>query len=353
MNRTRIICNLLVRIVAAGAITGLCVSFAMGATLEAYKARVDAAVEDASELESYLQDEESDTAYTTAFVENIRRSFPASERVEWSGGTAEVSNEWLLMQAKSIDDESDPKKQLPHVVAIREDLASVSYKLSELERTIDEGRTKDEDKQKLSEILRREEYQKVQKAQESAFQKWLREFLEWLASLWPTPNVPGQSLSGMEWVVSLMRLLLYAGLALLAGFLIYKLAPVLIPSLKRAPKPKKTSRVILGEHIGENESSSDLFREADRLAREGNLRGAIRKGYVALLCDLSDRKVIGLARHKTNRDYVRDVRSRRDRHPRMKTATEIFEQHWYGSQESVEHDWIRFREEYDQVIRSV
>ena len=157
----------------------------------------------------------------------------------------------------------------------------------------------------------------------------------------------------MESFVYVMRILLYVGLAAVLGFLIFKVAPLLFPNLKRTAKQKKKNRVILGEHIAENETASDLFREADRLAREGNLRGAIRKGYIALLCDLSDRKVIGLARHKTNRDYMRDVRSRRELHPRMKVVTETFERHWYGFQESGEQDWTRFRDEYDQAIRNI
>lgn len=328
-------------------------SMIFGVTIEAYKAKVEAARELAGEVEVALRAGENDPSQTQGLVDTIRRSFPASERVEWSGGTAEVSNEWLLQETRLFEQETDLQKRLPLAMAIREHLSTVSYKLSELDRPADAARTKDEDKQKLSEILRREEYQKVQQAQESAFQRWLRDFLDWLASLWPKPNVPGESISGMAWIVSVMRILLYLGLALLVGFLIYKLAPILVPNLKRAAKPKKKSRVILGEHIAENESSSDLFREAERLAREGNLRGAIRKGYVALLCDLSDRKIIGLARHKTNRDYLRDVRSRRELHPRMKTATEMFERHWYGFQESAEQDWLRFREEYDQAIRSI
>jgi hypothetical protein len=97
----------------------------------------------------------------------------------------------------------------------------------------------------------------------------------------------------------------------------------------------------------------DLLGDADRLARDGDLRGAIRKGYIALLCDLSDRKIIGLAYNKTNRDYLRDVRSRRDLHPRMKTVTDAFERHWYGLQDSAEQDWARFREDYKEAIRAI
>jgi hypothetical protein len=135
---------------------------------------------------------------------------------------------------------------------------------------------------------------------------------------------------------------------------VYKIVPLLFPKLRRARKPsKKKERIILGERLGDDVTGMDLFAEAERLAREGNLRGAIRKGYIALLCDLSDRKVIGLAHNKTNRDYLRDVRSLRDFHPRMKVITDTFERHWYGLQDSAEQDWARFREDYKEAIRTI
>ena len=47
--------------------------------------------------------------------------------------------------------------------------------------------------------------------------------------------------------------------------------------------------------------------EAETLARQGEIRAAIRKAYIALLVELGDRKIISLAQHKTNRDYLRAV----------------------------------------------
>ena len=353
MNSLRHIIEGFSRLAAAG-ILALCLpAVILSITLEDFKRRVDDVAATAADVERSISIEDGDQGNWRLLVDRIRREFPASENVEWPGGTVEVSNSWLLETARAVEQETDLKKRGPIISSIREYLSTVSFKLNELDRISSDGRTKDEDKQKLAEILRREEYQRAQQAGESVFQRWLREILEWLANLWPKPQIPGGGFSGMESFVYVMRILLYIGLAAVLGFLIVKVAPLLFPNLKRTAKQKKKNRVILGEHIAENETASDLFREADRLAREGNLRGAIRKGYIALLCDLSDRKVIGLARHKTNRDYLRDVRSRRELHPRMKVVTETFERHWYGFQESGEQDWTRFRDEYDQAIRNI
>jgi len=89
------------------------------------------------------------------------------------------------------------------------------------------------------------------------------------------------------------------------------------------------------------------------LARVGDLRGAIRKGYVALLCELNDRKVIGLARHKTNRDYLRDMRKRSDILPNVQDLTSNFERSWYGLREAEASDWEDFRMRYRETVGAV
>ena len=324
------------------------------ATLEDYKAKIESAVTLSMALEGSLRDGEPAAARAREFAAQIRRDFPSSERIEWEGGTVETSSQWLLDKAAALENQTDSHKQFISASEIREHLSTVSFKLNELEKSAAADRTKDQDKQKLAEILRREEYQKLQEKTESAVQRWLREFLEWLESIFPKPSAPSQGVSGMGFLATLLQIVLYAALLGLLGFLLYKIVPRLFPQLKRtrSRKPKKP-RTILGEQLGEDVTAVDLFDEAERLAREGNLRGAIRKGYIALLCDLSDRRVIGLVRNKTNRDYLRDVRSRQDLHSRLKSVTDMFERHWYGFQESAEQDWAKFRDEYKEAIRSV
>jgi hypothetical protein len=331
--------------------------FASGAgavTIDEYKAKVDSAWRTAVEIERSLGDDQGGSSRLHQLAEQVRRDFPASERIEWQGGIVETSSTWLLESVAVLEKETNRKKQQDAIVGIREYLSAISFKLNELKIATANDGQKDQDKQKLAEILRREEYQKPQAKQESAIQRWLTKFFEWLESLFPKSNVPTSTFSGMAFLAMVLQVVLYAALIALLVFLIYKIVPLIFPKLRRDPKPKrKKERVILGEHLGEDATAVDLFAEAERLAREGNLRGAIRKGYIALLCDLSDRKVIGLAHNKTNRDYLRDVRARRDLHSRMRSVTDTFERHWYGFQESGDQDWARFRDEYKEAIRSV
>jgi hypothetical protein len=323
-----------------------------GATLEDHRDRVERALELAFEVEDSLRNGETGKDAITIFVAHVRNRFPATEKIEWQGGTIEHSNEWLRRKVDEFVRLEDSAEQMAAMTEIREYLSTIVFKLRELDNPPADTRTKDDDKQKLAEILRREEFQKPTASEESFLTRWFRQFWDWLESLFPRTRMPANAGSGMEALAYILQVIFYIGLAALLVLIVVKVVPYIFPTLKRKPRQKKKSRVILGEHIDEDQTGHDLFNEAERLAREGDLRGAIRKGYIALLCDLADRKVIGLARNKTNRDYLRDVRSRRELHPRMKAVTDTFERHWYGFQESAEHDWTKFRDDYREAIRN-
>src|SRR6185436_20617728 len=107
----------------------------------------------------------------------------------------------------------------------------------------------------------------------------------------------------------------------------------------------------LGETLEPDESAVDILAEAEALARRGELRAAIRKAYIALLVELGDRKILSLAQHKTNRDYLRAVREVEPLHSNVKQLTDSFERHWYGLIQATETDWLAFRSAYKQALR--
>jgi hypothetical protein len=82
------------------------------------------------------------------------------------------------------------------------------------------------------------------------------------------------------------------------------------------------------------------------------LRAAIRKAYIALLCELGDRKIISLAQYKTNRDYLHAVRDKGSLYTSMRKLTNMFELHWYGFRPAGETDWDEFRNGYRKIFRS-
>ncbi|QYO65757.1 DUF4129 domain-containing protein [Leptolyngbya sp. 7M] len=215
-----------------------------------------------------------------------------------------------------------------------------------------ESRTKDEDKQKLAEILSREEFQRPPASENSLLEEWMKRLDEWLARLFPVPSGAGGTAPSAR-MVSAMQILILIGIVALVGFGLYKLLPLLFPGLKRSRAERPEGRVVLGEVIAPEVPTATIFDEAERLAQSGHTREAIRKGYIALLCELADRRVIGLSRNKTNRDYLRDARRNTTLYPHLAGITGKFELHWYGNVACDSIDWRDFRESYQEALRSI
>lgn len=284
-------------------------------------------------------------------VADIRAKLPASEKIEWQNSSVETNNQWLVDKLDLFEKEPrDSAKREAILTEIDERLEAIGQKIAELENPAATARTKDEDKRKLAEILRREDYQKPAQAEESIFQKLYRQFMEWLGEKFPRPNLPNAAPDGFQTFSFALQILLYALLLGIIGFLIRRFAPFLFERFQNREKKQTSERVILGERLAADETARNLFNEAERLARTGDLRGAIRKGYIALLCELSDKKIIGLSRHKTNRDYLRDVRKRQKLYENMNGLTLNFERHWYGFETPNEADWKEFKDGYERII---
>lgn len=333
----------------------LLAALASAADLADYQKRVRSARGGIQDLLSSVAAEEADEEPdqpTDEVFATVRKLIPAEERLTTPAGEIETNNRWFAERLKAAEDEDDFTKRAEILNEIDGRLAALGVELQELQEAAAAERSKDEDKQKLAEILSRPEFQKPapKPPEESLISKWIRQFLQWLEPHMPKFGGNAPDLSG---TVTVVQYVLIGAIILLLGFLAYKLAPLFAPRFRRKAKEEKESRVILGERIDDDVSASDLFGDAERLAREGDLRGAIRKGYVALLCEMSDRKLIGLARHKTNRDYLRDVRSRRDIYDEMRGLTGSFERHWYGSQTAETEDWEDFRRRCGDTIKAI
>ena len=149
------------------------------------------------------------------------------------------------------------------------------------------------------------------------------------------------------------RVFVYALAVALIVFVVWRFAPLLINkvSTRRKKRDVREARVVLGERLAPDESAADLLAEAERLARAGELRGAIRKAYIAVLCELGDRKLIRLAQHKTNRDYLNSVRDRDDLFGTLRPLTHDFERHWYGFAPATPADWDEYRALCNRAIQ--
>jgi hypothetical protein len=317
-------------------------------TLADYRERVDRARANVETLFQELDD--TDPGRAVEILSEIRTSLPPGEKVEWKGSNVQTDNNWLTILVNTFAATDDDLDRRAILNEISERLTSISESVKQLEAAVSASPTKDEAKQQLADILRREEYQKPAENEKSLLQTWIDELINWLARAFPRPSIssgPSSDLGSLQFGI---QILIYALVIGLMGFLIYKIAPYIRRSISSRVRNDTRHRVILGEKIENSESSSDLFTEAERLARDGNLRAAIRKGYIALLCDLSDRKLIRLARHKTNRDYLRDVRKNEAVFEAVNSLTRTFERNWYGSRSVDQQDWDEFRGRYLETI---
>jgi len=319
------------------------------ASVDDYQRRIRLADEKAEEL---IQSAAA-PAWKRERAAELLTLLPETETIDWPGGALETENGWLMDVVGDYYKEITTPRGKVVLIGISERLKAIDKSINEINSVAAAARSKDEDKQKLAEILRREEYQKPVQKDESLIQKWINKLLEWLASVWPSPSLPAEASNAAAPLKSVLQVLIYAAVIALLGFLIYKFAPYIARRFGSETKESRGDRVILGERISAEESAHDLFSEAEQLALRGDLRGAIRKGYLAALCELSDRKLIQLARHKTNRDYLRDVRGRSELHQNMSGLTGAFESNWYGLRDSEQQDWEDFRNGYRRTIASV
>jgi Domain of unknown function (DUF4129) len=290
----------------------------------------------------------------------IRNDFLKIDKVEINGVFVEVDNAWLKENLAELEkNELDIEVYDLLLNQSIDKLTTLDSKLDQVEKQTVGDRTKNQDKQKLEEILSRNDYQRAVEKKE-AEKNWLQNFWEdvlkalddWLKSMLPESSpIQSPSSDSLSSLSMFLQFLIVAIALGIVGFVIYRFAPFLL-GIKRKEKKERKTRVILGETILADQDSTDILSDADLLARNGDLRGAIRKGYIALLCELSDRKVIGLAQHKTNRDYLRDVRKDKPLHQNMNVLTNSFERHWYGFSNAKEQDWQEFREKYTQTINS-
>jgi hypothetical protein len=329
------------RLLLAGFTIAACVVSGSATTLLDYRHQVSGAIRTIQQLQLAR-----DEASANAALARLRAQLPAKETILLQGQSIAADNSWFQDALDEYEKVKTNPRRTELLARIGERLLALSERLDELDKGSGVA-PKDQNKGRLAEILRRPEYNKAA-AEGSALERlWMR-FLRWLSSLLPKsqPLQPGSSrlLSAIARVVVVL-----VGLALIA-FLVWKFAPRFLRSQKKK-KQKREARIVLGERLEQDQTSADLLAQAESLARSGDLRAAIRKAYIAFLCELADRKVISLAQHKTNRDYLSSVRERASLYASMRKLTNSFEVHWYGLVSAGEADWYDFRSSYLQALK--
>lgn len=280
-----------------------------------------------------------------AALERARTLLPPKERVESAGGPVEVDNYWLHAALDEYPRLGGRDNRAAMLRSIAQRLRALEARLAEAEGA--PAQDKDAERGRLNSILRDPDFNKP--PQGNALQRLMEGIRDWLARR--APRLGGGA--GASPGLSLLAQVLVIGLCVVVlAYVVRRFWSGRARELKSL-KIKRRPRVILGERLDEDATPADLLAAAEALARAGDLRGAVRKAYVGLLCGLGDGGVIRLAQHKTNRDYLDAVRRADSQrlYAEMLPLTRGFEQHWYGLRDTTAAEWDDYNSRCRQALR--
>jgi hypothetical protein len=186
--------------------------------------------------------------------------------------------------------------------------------------------------------------------------KLWRSIQNWLHP--PSFNPPTPS-GSLDWIGLGKALLVILGgiLVVVLGWLGWRLWRERRPKTVLATAAATATPDLRSEDVIANQLPEDGWLS---LAREHAARGeltlALRAAWLAGLAHLGHRELIAISRHKTNRDYDRELRRRaRDREPMLTAFNDnlkSFERSWYGKHEVTTEKLDRFDENLDQIRKS-
>lgn len=325
-------------------------SLCLAIPIAEYQKQLQSVIDTLSSLD-LNDDEEDDLAYSKRVdeaAEAIKKSLPQRVTVQLDQQAIEADNTWIHTSLDHITRaKGNERKQL---------LARTISRVKGVVSRVDEvqhpegnpGLEKSDAQKRLEGILARPEFKGGPQG-DNALTRLLKRLVSWIENLFPkSRQLSGSGANSLSFIV---RIVIVVIAMVVIGFAI---AAVVRRLPKRVKKQKKVreARVVLGERLEPEASATDLLAGAEALARSGDIRGAIRRAYIALLVELADRHVLSLAQNKTNRDYVRSVKNVPTLHTKMLTLTDSFERHWYGFIEATPDDWQNFRIGYAAALQS-
>lgn len=183
-------------------------------------------------------------------------------------------------------------------------------------------------------------------------------FIRWVRGIFSPPSITPPSGPDIDWIGLSKALLVILGVALVGT-----LTWLFVRSIRRS---RRTVVASVAAPIVPDLRSDDIV--ADQLpedgwlvlAREHASRGelalALRAAWLASLAHLGQRELIRIARHKSNRDYERELRRRaRDRGELMDAFDDNLlsvERSWYGKHEVTGEGYARFEKNHERIRQS-
>jgi hypothetical protein len=292
-----------------------------------------------------LIDGEPTAAEIVAAMKSVKQLIPAQEEVETDGQTIRANNAWLHAAADLIIKNSYGDEE-----QVRSMLIELADRLLVLEQQVSasmENVAAVDQRALLQKILSRSEYLPDEK-KESTIKKWLKRLGDYIVSLLAklfgkrNPQVGNSGTGSVAAVRIIVTLILLAA----ASFGLVKL----LQKFRRRRKKDDDVREVLGEELPDDMTATDLLNNARQLAGNGDFRSAIRRAYIALLCELEQRGKVRLHRAKTNRDYLDELKSETLLYPTFSVMTGAFEHIWYGQEPATETEFNDFLTLYQETV---
>lgn len=167
-----------------------------------------------------------------------------------------------------------------------------------------------------------------------ALRRLIEAIEEWLEGLFPS-DVRRDSPTGWETPVRLLLLALLAAVGGLLGWFLWRNLRARSGAAAPLAEALPAERLIEDDSARPDQLPADEWLELARsLAEQGDLRLALRAMFLGCLATLASRGCVTVARHKSNRDYLREFERRaRDRPAATAALTAnvaLLERVWYG-----------------------
>lgn len=306
---------------------------------------------EAEELADGLIEGQHQAQEVVNIMAEVKRLLPAQEEVAFDEQIVRVNNGWLHAAADEVNKlaNGDPEQRRARLIEIADRLFLLEQQVSAPAGA--PAATTAEQRARLEKILARPEYL-PEEQRESALQKWLKKLRAALVRLLerlfggraapaPAPTTTG-SINGVR-----LALVLIGAVAL--AFALVALLRRLRRRRQKDDEPEV--REVLGEELPDDVTAADLLANASALARQGDYRSAIRRAYIALLCELEQRGKLRLHRAKTNRDYLNALRQEGTIYPNFSVMTEAFEHVWYGRDRAQADEYNDFLALYQETTK--
>ena len=308
------------------------------ATILNYEHRVVRAAEQIERIKA-------DRDYGEEGISYIKRLLPRTEQIEAEGGVMSADNTWLYVLLDSYTAERDPQQRIARLNEAAGRLRALDEHLRQADAA--DSNPPGDPRDKIREILSRPPYQPEPETIIGAFvKKVLRKVREFVGGIYSAlirllARLFGAGTSA-GWISNLLLVLVLAA-ALIA-------AAQLTRRLRRPKAKRKKTRLVLGEEITADGTSRELAEAGFAAARAGDFRTAVRKLYVSLLYELSERNLIELEDSATNHEYLSKASRLSGLAGPMRYLTDRFDFVWYGMFPSSEDDFAAYRARYEEAM---